>query len=207
MTAPVAGILLAAGAGRRLGQPKAAAVVAGRPLADRGVALLRAGGAQPVIVVTGATAVDLPGVITVHNPRWRTGMGSSLAAGLQTVPGECSAAVVALVDQPLVGSQSVRRLISAHRAGAGVAVAAYSGQPRNPVLLGREHWAEVIALATGDSGARQFLRAHPDLATLVECGDTGRPDDIDTRSDLDRIAGLLAPPAPPVPPAPVPAQD
>ncbi|HUZ27153.1 MAG TPA: nucleotidyltransferase family protein [Streptosporangiaceae bacterium] len=192
MAAHVAGVLLAAGAGSRLGRPKALIDVGGRPLADRGVELLRAGGAAPVIVVIGATAVDLPGVLTVHNPRWFTGMGSSLAVGLETVPDECSAAVVALVDQPLVGAQSVRRLIAAHAAGASVAVAAYAGQPRNPVLLGREYWAEVVALAAGDAGARQFLRAHPDLITLVECGDTGRPDDIDTRADLDRIAGLLA---------------
>ena len=43
------------------------------------------------------------------------------------------------------------------------------------------------------SSGRPFLRAHPDLVTLVECGDTGRPDDLDTRSDLDRLAGLVRP--------------
>jgi nicotine blue oxidoreductase len=187
MAADVAGIQLAAGEGSRLGQPKALVDVAGRPLVSRGIELLRAGGAAPVIVVTGAAAVDLAGVITVHNPRWATGMGSSLAAGLATVPDSCAAAVVALVDQPLVGAESVRRLIAAYRAGAGAAVAAYSGQPRNPVLLARRHWAEVTELAVGDAGARRFLRAHPELVTLVECGDTGRPDDIDTRDDLDRI--------------------
>jgi CTP:molybdopterin cytidylyltransferase MocA len=192
MAADVAGILLAAGAGSRLGQPKALVDIGGQPLADRGVALLRGGGAAPVIVVTGATAVSLPGVVTVHNPDWETGMGSSLAVGLATVPARCSAAVVALVDQPLVGTQAVRRLIEAHLAGADVAVAAYGGRPRNPVLLGRPHWPEVIALATGDTGARGFLRARPELVTLIECGDTGRPDDIDTRGDLDRISGLLA---------------
>jgi CTP:molybdopterin cytidylyltransferase MocA len=192
MAADVAGILLAAGEGSRLGQPKALVDVAGQPLVTRGVELLRAGGAAPVIVVTGAAAVDLSGVITVHNPRWRTGMGSSLAAGLATVPDSCTAAVIALVDQPLVGTESVSRLIAAHRAGAGVVVAAYSGRPRNPVLLARQHWPEVIELATGDSGARQFLRARPDLVTLVECGDTGRPDDIDTPADLTRIARQVA---------------
>jgi len=46
----------------------------------------------------------------------------------------------------------------------------------------------VIASATGDAGARSFLRTHADLVTLVECGDTGRPDDIDTPADLARIA-------------------
>jgi nicotine blue oxidoreductase len=120
-------------------------------------------------------------------------MGSSLAAGLATVPDGCTAAVIALVDQPLIGAEAVRRLIAAHAAGASVAVAAYQGAPRNPVLLAREHWPGVIALAVGDTGARPFLHAHPDLVTLVECGDTGRPDDLDTRSDLDRLAGLVRP--------------
>ena len=83
----VAGVLLAAGAGSRLGSPKALVEVQGVRLADRGVALLRDGGADPVVVVTGAAPVGLPGVITVANPDWRTGMGSSLAAGLGAVPG------------------------------------------------------------------------------------------------------------------------
>jgi nicotine blue oxidoreductase len=183
----VAGILLAAGAGRRLGRPKALVEIGGRSLAARGIALLSDGGAAPVIIVTGAAAVPETGVIIVHNPLWRSGMGSSLAAGLATVPDGCDAAVIALADQPLVGAEAVRRLIAAFGAGATVAVAAYDGKPRNPVLLGREHWAEVTALAVGDSGARTFLRAHPELVTQVECGDTGRPDDIDTQADLDRI--------------------
>jgi CTP:molybdopterin cytidylyltransferase MocA len=191
--AGVAGILLAAGQGKRLGQPKALVEFGGTTLAERGVALLRDGGAAPVVVVTGAVAIDVPGVLAVHNPRWRSGMGSSLATGLAAVPGSSSAAVIALVDQPLVGPEAVRRLIAAHAAGATVAVAAYDGQPRNPVLLDRAHWAAVTALAAGDSGARPFLRAHPELVTRVECGDTGRPDDVDTRPDLERLAGLLSP--------------
>ena len=141
----------------------------------------------------------------MYNGEWRTGMGSSLRAALRALsqagnpdaaersaavlPPDVAAVVVALADQPLVGAEAVARLIAAHRAGASVAVAAYQGQPRNPVLLAREHWPEVIATATGDQGARAFLRARPDLVTLIECGDTGRPDDIDTTADLERIAG------------------
>jgi nicotine blue oxidoreductase len=192
-SANVAGVLLAAGQGSRLGRPKALVEVGGESLARRGVALLRDGGAAPIVVVTGAVAVDLPGVLAVHNPDWHSGMGSSLAAGLATVPDTCAAAVIALVDQPLIGPEAVRRLIAAYVAGASVAVAAYQGAPRNPVLLARQHWPAVVALAVGDAGARPFLRAHPDLVTLVECGDTGRPDDLDTRSDLDRLAGLVPP--------------
>jgi CTP:molybdopterin cytidylyltransferase MocA len=194
-------VLLAAGEGSRFGRPKALVELDGQTLAERGVAMLRAGGADPVLIVTGAAQVDLgPGhqVHTVHNGEWRTGMGSSLRAALRALAGpddasavlarDVGAVVVALADQPLVGAEAVMRLIAAYRAGASVAVAAYGGQPRNPVLLAREHWPEVTATATGDQGARAFLRARPDLVTLVECGDTGRPDDIDTPADLDGIA-------------------
>jgi CTP:molybdopterin cytidylyltransferase MocA len=200
----VAGVLLAAGEGSRFGQPKALVELNGQTLAERGVGLLRAGGADPILVVTGAVPLELDGTLTVDNPQWRTGMGSSLRAALQALteadrgpdrgpdigpdigPG-IGAVVVALADQPLVGAEAVARLIAAYRGGASVAVAAYGGQPRNPVLLAREHWPEVIATATGDQGARAFLRTRPELVTLVECGDTGRPDDIDTPADLARI--------------------
>ncbi len=206
----VAGVLLAAGEGSRFGQPKALVVLNGLTLAERGVSVLRAGGANPVLVVTGAAPVDIPGIQTVHNEHFRTGMGSSLRVALQSLsarpagPGDSAApsltpdagaVVVALADQPLIGPETVARLIAAYRAGAGVAVAAYQGRPRNPVLLAREHWPEVIALATGDQGARAFLRSRPELVTLVECGDTGSPDDIDTAADLERITGQALPEA------------
>ena len=192
----VAGVLLAAGQGSRFGRPKALVELDGQTLAERGVGLLRAGGADPVLIVTGAAQVELGAdarVRTVYNAEWPTGMGSSLRAALRAlaepnVGPDVGAAVVALADQPLVGAEAVSRLIAAYQAGAGVAVAAYDGRPRNPVLLAREHWPEVIAMATGDQGARAFLRARPDLVTLVECGDTGRPDDIDTPADLEHIA-------------------
>jgi len=187
----VAGVLLAAGEGKRLGTPKALVELGGRRLVDRAVDLLRDGGTDPVLVVTGAAPVTVPGVIDVPNPDWRTGMGSSLAAGLRALPGDCTAAVIALVDQPLIGAGVVRRLLAAHRAGAALAVAAYDGRPRNPVLLARGHWAGVLAAADGDTGARPYLRAHPDLVALVECADIARPDDVDTPEDLARVSALL----------------
>ena len=199
----VAGVLLAAGQGSRFGRPKALVELDGQTLAERGVTLLRAGGTDPVLIVTGAAQVELRPehrARTIYNGKWRTGMGSSLRAALRALAEpeaapEIGAVVVALADQPLVGAEAVGRLIAAYRAGAEVAVAAYDGKPRNPVLLAREHWPEVIATATGDQGARAFLRARPELVTLVECGDTGRPDDIDTPADLEHIA--VSRPGPP----------
>ena len=88
--------------------------------------------------------------------------------------------MVALVDQPLVGRGGGAAADRRARGGAGVAVAAYDGQPRNPVLIGREALAEVIGLAAGDAGARPFLRAHPDLVTAGGVRRYRQPDDIDT---------------------------
>jgi CTP:molybdopterin cytidylyltransferase MocA len=192
-TRRAAGLLLAAGEGSRLGRPKALVELGGQTLAERGVALLRDGGTDPVLIVTGAVPLTMASAHSVYNPDWRTGMGSSLAAGLRALGDlDCAAVVVALADQPLVGAEAVRRLIAAWRDGATVVVAAYDGKPRNPVLIAREHWDSVLELASGDTGARPFLRAHPELVRLVECGDTGSPYDVDTPEDLARVTGVSA---------------
>ncbi len=184
MTLRVVGLVLAAGAGRRFGGPKALVQVAGERLVDRAVATLRAGGCGQVYVVAGAAPLDVPGATVVENPAWATGMGSSLRVGLQALPPTADAAVVALVDQPWIGAEVVRRLVTAAAGGAQVVVAAYDGARRNPVLLARAWWDEAQRHASGDVGARAFLEARPDLVTTVECRDVADARDIDRRSDL-----------------------
>ncbi|NBE99515.1 nucleotidyltransferase family protein [Nonomuraea sp. KC401] len=177
----VAGLLLAAGRGSRLGTPKALVEYAGERLVDRGVRLLDEGGCHPVVVVLGAATVQVRGAVTVRNPGWASGMGSSLRVGLAALPEEAESVVVALVDQPLIRAGAVRALIAS---GAGLAVATYGGRRRNPVLIGREHFAGVAELAEGDVGARAYVRAHPELVTEVPCDGHGDPADIDTPEDL-----------------------
>lgn len=184
----VAGLLLAAGEGSRLGRPKAVVEVGGVRLVDRGVAMLRDGGCESVVVVLGAAATEVQGAVTVRNPYWRSGMGSSLRVGLASLPESADAVVVALVDQPLVGAEVIRRLSAAYGSGAGIAVASYGGAPRNPVLLRRDYWSRVAQTAVGDVGARPFLRANPALVAHVECGDIADPADVDTPADLDELA-------------------
>ena len=189
----VAGLLLAAGAGRRFGGPKALIFFAGELLVERGQRLLLEGGCDPVIVVLGAAAEQVEPHVRRHvvAPDWETGMGASLRAGLTAAAaGSATAVVVALADQPRVGAAAVVRLREAHAAGAVAAVATYAGQPRNPVLLARSTWVEVAALATGDSGARAWLRARPELVVEVPCDDTGSPFDIDTPADLATLEAL-----------------
>ena len=183
----VAGLLLAAGAGRRFGGPKALVELGGELLVQRGVRLLRDGGCDPVLVVLGAAAADVRAHVrdaeVVLADDWAEGMGASLRAGLAALADTgASACVVALVDQPLVQPGAVRALV---RAGGPAAVATYDGQPRNPVLLSREVWADVAAAATGDTGARGWLRAHPELVTAVPCD--GSAFDVDTPADLSAL--------------------
>lgn len=191
----IAGLVLAAGGGTRFGQPKALALLHGVPLAQRAVALLRQGGCSPVHLVLGAQAqavteaADLTEAIVVHNPDWESGLGSSLQAGLASLPSTAAAVAIILADQPLIGPQAVRRVIAAHAAGAAVAVATYGGHFGHPVLLSRRTWPEVARLAQGDTGARPYLRAHPELVVQVPCDGTGTPEDVDTPGDL---AALIA---------------
>ena len=77
-----AGLVLAAGEGRRFGGPKAPAVIDGERLVDRAVRVMREGGCDPVVVVLGAWVGDVPGAHIVVNDAWSEGMGSSLRVGL-----------------------------------------------------------------------------------------------------------------------------
>lgn len=188
----VVGLLLAAGGGRRLGgRPKALLTHRGRPLVEHAVGVLRAAGCARIHVVLGAESAtvraraELSGCVLVDNPDWAEGMGSSLRAGLDSLTGTgAGAALVSLVDQPGIGPEAVARVLAAHRSTGSLVAAAYGGVRGHPVLFGADHWPGIAATATGDRGARAYLRAHGDTITLVECGDVARPYDIDTEADL-----------------------
>jgi CTP:molybdopterin cytidylyltransferase MocA len=189
---PVAGLLLAAGGGRRLGgRPKALLDHRGRPLVEYAARVLRTGGCDPVHVVLGAAAeavragAELPGCILVDNPDWAQGMGASLRAGLASLADTgAGAALVALVDQPGVGAAAVARVREVYRSPSSLAAAVYGGRRGHPVLLGADRWAQVAESAVGDRGARAYLAEHRSSLTLVDCSDVARPDDIDTPADL-----------------------
>ncbi|WP_053851399.1 NTP transferase domain-containing protein [Streptomyces sp. NRRL B-24085] len=191
----VAGLLLAAGGGRRLGgRPKALLEHRGRPLVEHAVGVLRAAGCARVHVVLGAAAAvvreraELGGCVLVENPEWADGMGSSLRAGLDSLAGTgARAALVSLVDQPGIGAEAVRRVLAAHEDEASLVSAAYDGVRGHPVLFGAGHWAGIAATATGDRGARAYLEEHRHVLTLVECGDVAEPYDIDTPEDLAHL--------------------
>lgn len=202
----VAGLLLAAGGGRRLGgRPKALLPYGGHPLVEHAARALRDGGCGPVHVVLGAAAdevraaAELPGCVLVDNPHWPLGMGSSLRAGLASLSGaevRPAAVVIALVDQPGVGAAAVARVVAAARASddlvSALVSAAYGEHRGHPVLVGAARWAGVAAGAGEDRGARTYLREHAEQTLLVDCSDVADPADIDTPADL-RLLSSTAP--------------
>ena len=125
-----------------------------------------------------------PELTYLDNPDWATGMGSSLRAGLAALAGTtATAAVVLLVDMPGVTPAAVRR-IAAHAAPDALVMGGYAGRRGHPVLLGRDHWAGVADSATGDRGARDYLRAHADLVRVVDVGDVADDADLDVPSGV-----------------------
>lgn len=188
---PTTGLLLAAGAGRRYGTPKALVDTGDGPWVLRAVQVLLEGGCPEVLVVTGAAADEVealvagagePRAVTTRCGTWRQGMGESLRSGLTTLAtrgrGVPRRALVHLVDLPDVGPEVVRRVLASTTAAeAALARACYRSRPGHPVLLGRDHWQAVLDRAGGDAGARAYLRrASP---SLVECGDLASGVDAD----------------------------
>jgi CTP:molybdopterin cytidylyltransferase MocA len=184
------GLLLAAGAGRRMGTPKA--------LVDdwliRGVDVLAAAGCSPVVVVLGAALQQaqallqgLP-VIVSATADWRNGLGASLRTGILALPAETSAAVVMLVDLPDVGEKVIRRVLEAGSGPGTLTRASYHGRPGHPVVLGRAHWPGILATANGDVGARAYLDRH--APALVECADLASGRDIDSSDEAITSGGM-----------------
>jgi nicotine blue oxidoreductase len=185
----VAGLVLAAGAGRRYGMAKALVEHRGELLVRRAAGALRDAGCDPVLVVVGASASRVraaaPELTCVDNPGWASGMGSSLRTGLTALTGTpAEAAVVLLVDMPGVTTEAVRR-VAAHTAPDALAAGGYGDRRGHPVLLGRAHWTEVAAAATGDRGARDYLRAHAGGVRVVDVGDVADDTDLDAPPEVE----------------------
>lgn len=187
----VAAVVLAAGAGRRFGGPKALVALGGELLVERAVRTAADGGCDPVIVVLGSHAeqvlaeADLRDARPVLAEDWAEGMGASLRAGLAAAEAlGCDGVAVLLVDQPRIGHESLRRLIAAWETGAIAAVATYDGVRQNPAVLDRSIFEAVGTAAAGDIGARGWIREHSSLVVEVPCDGTGDAVDIDTPLDL-----------------------
>src|SRR5579884_3988192 len=173
MRTAVVGAVLAAGAGTRIGRPKAELELGGQRLVDRAVAALRAGGCAPVIAVVRA-GMAVPGAVETVNHRPERGMRSSLALAVSAA-GEADALAVVLVDAPGVGAEAIRRTVAAWRPGR-IAVAAFGDDRGHPIVMSPAMWRAALAVAEPDEGARTYLAEKSEFIDLVHV--PGDPSDI-----------------------------
>lgn len=196
----IAAIVLAAGASRRMGEPKALLPWGGTTLLAWEIAELMRSRVDDIVVVTGADAEEVRRTLgeaaryTVFNQRWPQGRATSLAKGARTL-GEGGRAVpeavlIMNVDQP-TRADIVDRLIDAlNRGGAEAVQPSYEGKAGHPVVVRGSLLPDLAAASEATLGLRGVLEAHPPL--LVEMDDEPVVRlDLDTPDTLDEARRLL----------------
>ncbi len=195
----IPGIVLAGGRSSRMGRPKALLPITSSDdtFFDRVTRTLLDAGVEDVVVVVGADAEAIraaarprPGVRVVDNPDYARGQLTSLLAGLRAIDrARATAALVTLIDVPLVSAATVRALISAQRErGAPVVRPVSKGRHGHPVIFGRQLFGE-LERADPAQGAKPVVRAHASAMLEVPIDDEGAFTDIDTREDYERVIG------------------
>lgn len=201
----ISGIVLAAGASSRMGRPKGALTIrnTAETVVTRVVGTLIDGGVPRVVVVTGAhvdairQAMPAPAgrfaaaqVDLIEHPHWAQGQLSSLLAGLAAIDQpQLEAAIVTLVDVPLVAPSTVATLIAAWRRTRAPIVRPASGDKHgHPVIFDRAVFADLRA-ADLNVGAKAVFATHKDRVLNVEVSDPGAFEDIDTPEDYERVLG------------------
>lgn len=192
MPSRVAGVVLAAGASRRLGQPKQLVRDAhGETMVARAVRLLREAGCAPIVVVTGAVHDAVADVFAgptdvqlVHNAEWESGMASSIAAGITWLAADAQpaeAAIVMACDMPSVTAEHLVALRAPWESTGRCVASRYDEVLGIPALFPKADWTVLMALS-GDRGARQYLNSAQALSVSLRNGNF----DLDTPSDLER---------------------
>lgn len=188
---PLAGLVLAAGAGRRYGACKQLLLVNGLPMVVRALRLAAPLCDAGVVVVTGACQEDVVAAVTgeparcVYNPAWREGMGASLRQGVRAVRDESASILVLLADQAALTAADVESLERAWRATPDrPAVAEFGGRVGVPAIF-PSGWRERLLALHGDTGARHLLADSEAAAVPMP----NAASDIDTPADYQRLAG------------------
>ncbi len=188
----ISGVVLAAGTGSRFGGTKQLTLVARKPMAQHAVDALVDAGVEELLVITGHDAETVERALSlpstgrfIRNPEHRNGQSTSLAAAFHEVHHDSQAAVILMADQPGVGPEVVRALITRfQQTRKQIVRVAYRDGP-GPALLSREIYAEAGHLH-GDVGARVLMASHPEWVEEVPI-DADAPRDVDTPEDLDGL--------------------
>jgi len=191
----VGGVILAAGAASRMGQPKLLLPWKGEALIRHAVHTALSGGLSPVVVVTGANAaavrstVEDMDVLIADNPEWKAGQSTSVRVGIQALPTQAEAVVFLLADQPFVTKELLQALVTTFFQTRPLILAPTVGGKRtNPVLFDRQIFKILVGLE-GDAGARSIFGQYP--PTPLPWEDDRLFFDIDTPEDYNKLIGAM----------------
>jgi molybdenum cofactor cytidylyltransferase len=198
MTSPckVAGIILAAGEGSRMGRTKQLLPFRGKSILECVIDSALASALHRVVVVLGHRAdlliplLEGKGVEVVVNPDYRQGQSSSLKSGLHALTEETEAALFLLGDQPLITPTLIDSILVAYQAsGNPIVMPVFQGRRGNPVLFSRETFSRIEALGA-DCGARPLFQEYAARLLTVPVDDPAIHFDIDTEEDYQRLLQL-----------------
>jgi molybdenum cofactor cytidylyltransferase len=189
----ISGLILGAGASRRLGQPKQLLPFRGTTLLGWVIAQAeQASGLDEVVVILGRAAdeirqrVDLGRARVIENPVFGEGCSSSYRAGVKALNPRSRGIVIILGDQPGVSPEIIDRIADEGRHGNGqIILCSYRGRKGHPMLFRRSLFDKLTGLL-GDKATWKLVDANPDLTREIEF-DLPFPEDIDTWEDFERL--------------------
>ena len=172
-----------------MGAPKALLRFQGETFLERILSTIKTSGIDAVRVVVGRHRSELenalPGLPFVYNPNYEQGMSTSVQAGIRSLPEQTEAAVLFLVDHPLVRPKTVEKLIDEFCPGS-IIVPVFGGRRGHPVLFPREALEEILDLKPGQ-GANTVLHRDPGRVVEVPVDDPGIVRDVDTPEDFEAL--------------------
>ena len=183
----LAGLILAAGESKRLGEPKQLVRYKGKALINTAIDLLSNLGLSPVTVVLGAHFETIKSeirdlsVTVVENKNWKAGMGSSLSIGIEEANRmtNIDGALVMLCDQPKLTSKHLQEMLSLKN-GQSIIASEYNNLKGVPAIFPRRYFRDLMNLSS-DIGARKLIAQYSGVLSVpcVDCGfDVDTPDDL-----------------------------
>lgn len=162
--------------------PKAKFRYSGDRLVDLAVRTARAGGCEHVLVVLGAYICEVPYAEVIRNPQWRSGLASSLSAGLNHLASlkTVDRAIITLVDEPNIAPADIQQLIASP---CHLAATLYGDHWSHPVLIHSSHWNALQQKLAGDCGARGYLNEHRNEVKFYQSDNLAGIEDVDFQPD------------------------